>query len=62
MLYKYLAKKLVYPDRRPVVKNPSDYGMKYHDIAFKSKDGTNLKAWYIITLLFAIKMQSDPCH
>lgn len=47
MLYKFLAKALIQPNRRPLVKNPSDYGMEYQDIDFKSKDSTNLKAWYI---------------
>lgn len=47
MLYKFLAKTLIQPNRRPLVKNPLDYGMKYQDIDFKSKDGTNLKAWFI---------------
>ncbi|MBN2028671.1 alpha/beta hydrolase [bacterium] len=47
MLIHYLAKALVYPTRRPVVKKPSDYNMSYRDIDFKSKDGTHLKAWYI---------------
>ena len=47
MLTKYLAKALIKPARRPIVKNPSDYGMEYQDIDFKSKDGTGLKAWYI---------------
>lgn len=47
MLTKYLAKALMYPARKPIIKNPSDYGMEYQDIDFKSKDGTDLKAWYI---------------
>jgi len=47
MLYKFLAKALIQPTRRPLVKNPSDYGMKFNDLNFKSKDNTNLKAWYI---------------
>jgi len=47
MLSKYLAKALMYPARKPIVKKPSDYGMEYEDISFKSKDGTDLKAWLI---------------
>ena len=47
MLTKYLAKALIKPTRRPIIKNPSDYGMEYQDIDFKLKDGTDLKAWYI---------------
>jgi alpha-beta hydrolase superfamily lysophospholipase len=47
MISKYLAKALIYPKRKPIVKKPSAYGMTYQDIDFKSKDGTNLKAWYI---------------
>ncbi len=47
MLINYLARALIYPKRRPIFKKPSDYGMSYRDIAFKSKDGTNLKAWTI---------------
>jgi len=47
MLSKYLAKALIYPERKLPVKNPSDYGMTYQDVDFPSKDGTNLKAWLI---------------
>ena len=27
-------------------KTPASYGMKYHDIEFKSSDGIDLKGWY----------------
>lgn len=47
MLSKYLAKALIYPERKPLVKKPSDYGMTYQDVDFLSKDGTHLKAWLI---------------
>ena len=47
MLAKFLAKALICPARRPLIKTPTDYGMSYKDISFKSKDGTNLKAWFI---------------
>ena len=47
MLSKFLAKALIYPSRRPIVKTPSDYAMPYQDVDFQSKDGIPLKAWYI---------------
>jgi pimeloyl-ACP methyl ester carboxylesterase len=47
MLTKLLAQALIKPTRKPIMKNPSDYGMEYQDIDFISKDGTGLKAWYI---------------
>lgn len=47
MLTNILAKAAIVPPRKPLVKNPEDYGMEYESIDFKSRDGVNLKAWYI---------------
>lgn len=47
MISEFIAKGIINPPRKPIVKKPSDYGMNYEDIEFKSKDGVNLKAWYI---------------
>ena len=47
MISKYLAKASLAPMKRPILKNPSDYGMKYEDISFFSDDGLKINAWYI---------------
>lgn len=39
----------VIPNRSPILKNPTDYGMDYQDIFFPSMDGVPLEAWYIPT-------------
>jgi len=60
MISKFLAKALIYPPRRPIIKKPSDYGMEYQNIDFKSKDGTNLKAWYIQGLSDKLIIMTHP--
>ena len=47
MIPKFLAGAAVKPPRKPIVKNPAEYGMNYHDIDFSARDGVKLKAWYI---------------
>ncbi len=47
MLSRFLASASIVPPRRPIVKNPSDYGMDYRDIEFTTRDNVHLKAWYI---------------
>lgn len=47
MISNFLAKSLVQPKRQPTKKKPSDYGMDYEDIEFKSLDGVKLKGWLI---------------
>lgn len=44
---KFLAEASIKPPRKPLVKNPGDYGMEFQNVDFKSPDGINLKAWYI---------------
>jgi dipeptidyl aminopeptidase/acylaminoacyl peptidase len=34
-------------ERTPIEKNPADYGLKYKDISFKSRDGLTIKGWWI---------------
>ncbi len=34
-------------ERNPVTRTPKDVGLEYEDLAFKSLDGVNLKAWHI---------------
>lgn len=43
----FLANSLLYPNRQPLVKNPSDYGMRYSNIEFYSPDSILLKGWLI---------------
>ena len=42
-----IANSFLYPKRQPMVKNPSDYGLKYEDVKIKTKDGVELAAWLI---------------
>lgn len=35
------------PRRSPVLKTPTDYGMKYEDVFFSAIDGVPLEAWFI---------------
>lgn len=37
----------VKPQRAPIIKTPSDYGLEYEDIFFPSFDGIPLEAWFI---------------
>ena len=38
---------ILYPVRQPIFELPSDYGMDYEDISFKTSDGLNIAGWYI---------------
>ena len=33
--------------RSPILRRPSDYGLKYEDVSFQAADGVNLEGWYI---------------
>ncbi|MCV6623314.1 MAG: alpha/beta hydrolase [Cellvibrionaceae bacterium] len=37
----------VKPERAPLLKTPSDYGMAYEDVFFSALDGVPLEAWFI---------------
>jgi len=43
----FLANSLLYPNRQPLVKNPSNYEMEYEDIEFYSPDSVLINGWYI---------------
>jgi alpha-beta hydrolase superfamily lysophospholipase len=42
---------LIYPTRRAAVCSPADYGLKSEEISFRSKDGPELRGWWIPTAL-----------
>ncbi|QLE79720.1 hypothetical protein FLM55_08220 [Francisella sp. Scap27] len=42
-----MANSFLYINKQPLVKKPSDYGMEYEDLSFKTDDGLNLAAWLI---------------
>lgn len=42
-----MAQSFLYVSKQPLVKNPSDYGMEYEDLQFKTADGVNIAAWLI---------------
>ena len=44
----YVGWQLTHKERKPIAETPSDYGLKFIDMEFVSKDGkTNLKGWII---------------
>jgi uncharacterized protein len=43
----FIADSIIHMNRQPVPKNPSDYGMKFENIEFKTSDGVNIKGWLI---------------
>ena len=47
MITSILTKSLLRPVRQPLVKNPSDYDMKYVDVEFSTEDQVNIKGWLI---------------
>ncbi len=42
---------LIYPPRRAPISAPADYGLKAENISFRSKDGPELRGWWIPTAL-----------
>jgi alpha/beta superfamily hydrolase len=38
---------ILHSHRQPIVRSPSDYGLGFERIEFKSADGLNLKGWFI---------------
>ncbi len=42
-----MANSFLYVSKQPLIKNPSDYGMEYENLNFKTEDGVNLAAWLI---------------
>lgn len=42
-----MVNSFLYVHKQPLVKNPSDYGMEYEDLNFKTEDGVNIAAWLI---------------
>jgi pimeloyl-ACP methyl ester carboxylesterase len=47
MLTKYVADMMIKPGQSPVFDKPSDYGLEYEDVTFKTEDGVNLSGWLI---------------
>lgn len=47
MLTKYVADMMIKPGASPVFDKPSDFGLDYEDVTFKSKDGVELSGWLI---------------
>jgi uncharacterized protein len=43
----FIADSIIHMNRQPVPKNPSDYGMNFENIEFKTFDGVNIKGWLI---------------
>jgi dipeptidyl aminopeptidase/acylaminoacyl peptidase len=42
-----VANSLMYPNRQPLVKAPTDYGLQSEDVSFESADGVSLAGWLI---------------
>src|SRR5690625_3251188 len=57
----YVGNSMTHPEKKPIDQLPSDYGMKYDEIGFSSKeDGLNLSGWVLhpeespkMTVIFA---------
>jgi alpha-beta hydrolase superfamily lysophospholipase len=43
----FLSSTILFLNRQPVPKNPSDYGLDFEDVEFISSDGAALKGWLI---------------
>ena len=43
----YFSYSLLYPMNHPIRENPSNYGLEYENISFKTDDDIILKGWYI---------------
>ena len=43
----WIARRLLYPPRRPLTATPRDYGLTYEDVTFASGDGLALRGWWI---------------
>lgn len=38
---------VLHPKRQPISESPADLGLKYKDIEFRTRDGVNLKGWFV---------------
>jgi pimeloyl-ACP methyl ester carboxylesterase len=43
----YFSYSLLYPMNHPIKETPTDYGMEFENISFKTEDNVLLKGWYI---------------
>ncbi|MCE7984275.1 MAG: hypothetical protein DYG89_24130 [Caldilinea sp. CFX5] len=43
----WIADLLLYGRRQPITRTPTDYGLAYEDVTFRSKDGLLLKGWWL---------------
>ena len=44
---RFLANTMLEPLPQPIPKTPTDYGMDYRDVAFRTRDGLTLRGWLI---------------
>ena len=42
-----MANSFLYVNKQPLIKKPSDYGMRYEEVSFETKDGVSIAAWLI---------------
>ena len=47
LLGNQIGNTVLYPVDQPMPKTPSDYGLSYSDVEFKTRDGVNLSGWLI---------------
>ena len=44
---KYMSNQMLQSGKSPVFESPTDYGLTYEDVSFKTKDGITLSGWLI---------------
>lgn len=47
MLGTMIGNTVLHPVEQPMPKNPADYGLRYSDVMFKTRDGVKLSGWLI---------------
>lgn len=56
----WAARRMLRPPRLPITRTPQEYGLSYESVAFLSKDGLNLKGWWIPARSECSSDRTDP--